>query len=78
MTRLAQWHERMRRGPENPEAPSTWVYDDLWRAACWEAAPVVRPPVELYPPLRLLKGDPPPPDDDPWNIRALAFMWEGT
>jgi len=39
---LALWEERLDSGWQGQKASShsTWVKDDLWRAACWEAAAV--------------------------------------
>lgn len=37
---LAAWHRRLASGAlgERADASGTWVCDDLWRAACWEAS----------------------------------------
>ena len=37
---LAAWRKRLAAGllGEHPSRPSTWVLDDLWHAASWEAA----------------------------------------
>ncbi len=37
---LALWQEELRRGVRGQDSarPSTWLRDDLWRAACHEAA----------------------------------------
>ncbi len=39
---LAAWRERLasRMLSEDPGRSSTWIFDALWRAACWEATAV--------------------------------------
>lgn len=37
---LAAWRRELTAGRRgDPASPSTWVLDDLWRAACWEQSP---------------------------------------
>jgi hypothetical protein len=37
---LTLWRDEVRRGVHDQETarPATWLYDELWRAACWEAS----------------------------------------